>query len=191
MIATTDRRTSADPSSRNDMSSRSTSSPGCVANPSSSSRRFPGFSSWIFRRASSRFRTASLSPTLHLGEEMSQLFFLGLEVLPRRVRGRNLDRNALDDLQPVSLHRDELAGVVGQKAQARHPDRTQDLRPDPVVALVRLETKMLIGLDRIDTLVLQVIGLDLVGEPDPTPFLAHVQDYPAPFGPDHLHRLPE
>ena len=59
----------------------------------------------------------------------------------------------------------------------------QDLRADPVVALVGLEAQGLVGLDRVLALVLELVGHDLVDEADAAALLAQVeQDALRPAG---------
>jgi hypothetical protein len=55
-----------------------------------------------------------------------------------------------------------------------------------VVAEVGLEAQFDVGLDRIETLVLERVSLGLVAEPDASPLLAEVQDDPASFPYDEL-----
>ncbi len=46
----------------------------------------------------------------------------------------------------------------------------------------------MIGLDRVQTLILKTVGLDLVGQTDAAPFLPHVQEHSTSGFLDHLER---
>ena len=71
----------------------------------------------------------------------------------------------------------------------RTPRSAQDLRADAVVAQVGREAEPLVGLDRVEALlVLQPVGADLVLEPDAAALLAHVEQHAAALGLDHLQR---
>ena len=63
----------------------------------------------------------------------------------------------------------------------------QDLRADAVVALIGLEPELLVGLDRVEPLVLQRIRADLVRETDAPAFLIQVEQHAASFGGDAAH----
>ncbi len=52
-------------------------------------------------------------------------------------------------LQPVALQADHLFGVVGHQAHLADAQVHQDLGPDAVVAQVRLEPQLLVGLDGV------------------------------------------
>ncbi len=99
---------------------------------------------------------------------------------------RNLDRHALDDLETVGGEPHALVRVVRQETNLPHAQIGQDLRPDSEVPLVGLESEALVGLDRVETAILQVVGANLVREPDPAPLLPHVEEDPLAGGGDHL-----
>ena len=64
----------------------------------------------------------------------------------------------------------------------------QNLRADPVIAQVGLEPQVLVGLNRIHAPVLKLVGVDLVGQANPAPFLAHIQNDSPTLLRDHRHR---
>src|SRR4029077_12093665 len=67
-------------------------------------------------------------------------------------------------------------------------DLAEDLHAHPVVALIGLETEPLLRLDRVESLALQLVGANLVGETDAAPFLIEIQQDAASFLPDAIHR---
>jgi len=62
------------------------------------------------------------------------------------------------------------------------------LGANSVVTKVGLEAELLIGLYCVYSLILELIRLELVQEPDAAPFLIEVNDHPPAFLGDHFHR---
>src|SRR6185503_1972213 len=111
-------------------------------------------------------------------QQMAHLVALGVEVRAvRRVR-LDLDRDALDDLE--SVQRDAgLLRVVREDARAAHAEVHEDLDADPVLAVIRLEAEALVRLDRVETLILQRVGAQLVHEADAATLLPQVEEHAA------------
>mgnify|MGYP002063552401 CR=1 FL=1 len=80
--------------------------------------------------------------------------------------GFDLHRHPVGDFQIVAFQPHDLAGIVGHQTHAAHAQIPQDLRSDAVVPQVRREAQLLVGLDRVPTRLLQLVGEDLVGETD-------------------------
>src|SRR5215469_3897189 len=124
----------------------------------------------------------------HEMEHVAELFFLGPKIVEILRVGLHLERDAFHDREAVALDAGALAGVVGDEAHLAHPEVDENLCAHPVVAQVRREAEALVGLHRVQALVvLQRVGLDLVLEPDPPALLAHVEDDPPALLLDHLH----
>ena len=98
---------------------------------------------------------------------MTHLVGLGLQVAAVVVVGPGADRDALDDGKPVSLYPGSLGRVVGEEPHRRDPEVGKDLRPYPVVAGIGRKTQFEIRLDGVPPVVLEVVGGQLVEEPDP------------------------
>src|SRR5438093_1425943 len=65
-------------------------------------------------------RSFGARPAISVGQrrqEVPELVALGAEVLPIRLGGRNLDRDALGDVESVTLETDDLLRIVGQELQ--------------------------------------------------------------------------
>src|SRR5215211_5151802 len=88
------------------------------------------------------------------------------DVLRRRLR---LERDAFADPQAVPLEPGALARVVRQQPHRADADVVEDLRADPVIALVRLEAQLEVRLDGVAPTVLQLVRPELVGDPDRSP----------------------
>ena len=71
-----------------------------------------------------------------------------------------------------------------RKPQLAQAKVAQDLGADAVVAQVDGEAEMAVGLDGVESVVLQLIGEQLVGQPDAPTLLAHVKDDSPAFGLD-------
>src|SRR6185295_5590409 len=109
---------------------------------------------------------AALRGLLHQLQQMAQLLALGAEVVPGDVGRRDFQGDALDDLEAVAVERDVLARIVGHQAHAADSQVAQDLGADAVIALVGPEAQALVGLDRVVSLLLQLVGAQLVHQAD-------------------------
>src|SRR6266571_7975718 len=161
-------------------SSSSASGSSCSGSPSRSSSS-PGQRSLI----------VDLVAEILVMQPVPELVPLGREVA--RVLGSwvRLDRNLLGDLQAEAFDAGDLLRIVRQQTNGRQPQHREDLVADAVVAHVRLEAELEVRLDRIEAVLLQLVGTQLVEQTDPTPLLCHVQEYTAFLGRDAPHRLVE
>ena len=80
---------------------------------------------------------------------------------------------------PASLELLGLVGVVREQVEPVDAEGQQHLRGDGVVALVDAEAEGQVGLEGVEPVVLQGVGVDLVVEPDPAPLLAEVEQVAA------------
>src|SRR5229473_1082144 len=119
---------------------------------------------------------------------MTQLVFLGLQVTLVMGVGGNIDWHPFDHFEPEALQAVDLLGVVGKQPDFAHAEVVQDLAADTVVALVRRMSQRLIRLDRVEPAVLEVVGVELVQQADPTSLLmSYVQNHTDALGSDNLH----
>src|SRR6185295_4441766 len=119
---------------------------------------------------------AALRGLLHQLQQMAQLLALGAEVVPGDVGRRDFQGDALDDLEAVAVERDVLARSVGHQAHAADSQVAQDLGADAVIALVGPEAQALVGLDRVVSLLLQLVGAQLVHQADAAALLEEVEE---------------
>src|SRR5262245_6077757 len=110
------------------------------------------------------------------GQQVTELVALGAQILAIVGVGRDLQGHPLDDMQPVAFQPGALRRVVGEQAQVLHPEIDEDLGADPVVTQISLEAQQVVRFDRVFTLVLQLVGPDLVVETDAASFLTKVDD---------------
>src|ERR1700687_3253285 len=118
---------------------------------------------------------------------MAELRPFRFEVRPVLCARGDLDGNELDNLEPVKRARG-LLWVVREDARLAHPEVDQDLHADAVLAMVGLEAEALVRLDRVEALVLERVGAQLVHQPDATPFLSQVEEDPASLRGNALER---
>ncbi len=81
----------------------------------------------------------------------------------------------------------DLSGVVGEQAHGAHAQIAQDLRADVVFALVTLEAQRQVRIQRVKAIILQLVGAQLVHQPDAAALLAHVQHDAAALGLHSIH----
>ena len=93
----------------------------------------------------------------------------------------------LGHLDPVAHQAVDFVGVVGEQADGVHPKVPQDEGGDFIIPLVGVVAQGQVGLHRVETVVLEVVSLELFDEADAPAFLAQVEeDPPARLG-DHAH----
>ena len=81
------------------------------------------------------------------------------------VRG-NDDRNDLVDLQAIALQSYPFERIVGHQAHVFDAHFANDACTYAVVALIDTESQPYVGIDRIESFVLQFVGSDLVVQAD-------------------------
>src|SRR5690348_5412843 len=118
----------------------------------------------------------NLRDDLELGEEMAKLLLLGAQVIDTALMRSDFERHAAD-AHAIALQAFDFVRVIGQQPRLADAKVAQNLSADPVVAQILLESELQIGLNRVEALVLQRVSLDLVRQPDTTPFLMQVDDY--------------
>src|SRR5262249_46666783 len=75
---------------------------------------------------------------------------------------RHLDRHLLRHLQPVRLDARDLLRIVRQQAHSGDPEVGEDLVPDPPLPLVGGEAEGEVRVDRVESPLLELVGLELV-----------------------------
>src|SRR5256885_338338 len=94
----------------------------------------------------------SLALAVDHGEQVAELAPLRGEIAAIRRTWRDLDRYPLDDLE--SVERDELLRVVGEDTGAADAEIQKDLYAHTPLPLVGLEPEPLVGLHRVQALIL-------------------------------------
>ena len=102
--------------------------------------------------------------------------------------GRVLDRDLRADRQAVALEALDLLRVVGEDADRAEPEVDEDLGADAVVAQVRRQAEALVGLDRVEAVLLQAVGAQLVQQADAAALLGEVEQHALALALDHRQR---
>jgi len=89
------------------------------------------------------------------------------------------DGDALDHFQTQFFHGLQFARVVGKQFEFSDGEVLQHGLADGVIAQIRSEAQRLVGFDRVRSLILQLVGLDLVEQADTAALLAQVEQRPA------------
>src|SRR5262245_1481242 len=110
-------------------------------------------------------------------QTMPQPRLLGLEVLAVVLARLDLDGDLFHDMQAVSLNAINLLGVVGHDADILQAQIAEDLAADAVVAFVGGKSQSQIRIDRIESLLLKLVCVQLVRESDSAPFLAQIDQH--------------
>ena len=69
-----------------------------------------------------------------------------------------------------------MSGIIGHQTNYVEAQLPKDLRGGPIQPLVGREPQPVIGVDRIETFILQLVGAQLVDQPDPSAFLRQVKE---------------
>src|ERR1039457_81615 len=136
------------------------------------------------RQDAPRSRSDELEDVPHLG-------LLRRQVIARSVRGRDFERDALDDLEAVAVDRDVLGRVVREETDLPYAEVPQNLAADAVVADVGRETELLVRGHRVEALLLQLVGAQLVDETDAAALLKEIEEHALALPRDQLHRALE
>src|SRR3546814_7054421 len=76
--------------------------------------------------------------------------------------GGKLERHPFGDIDPGGLEPSDLVRIIGKQAYPLHVQQRQHPRGDSEIALVDGKAKPQIGVDRIEPLILERIGAQLV-----------------------------
>ena len=111
-----------------------------------------------------------------VSEQMAAAEGLGSEIgLVMVIAGHDMG-NSLDHLDTTSSQLGHFIRVVGHQTYPVEAEPTQHFSCREIEALVGIEPKPLIGVQRVVALILELIGPQFVDETDAAPFLSEVQD---------------
>src|SRR3712207_2776868 len=110
-----------------------------------------------------------------LGEKVAHLLPLRSQIPEIRGVRRDPQRYTLHDLHAVTLEALDLRRVVGQQPGPSHAEVEQHVGGGPVVAHVLRQPQRMVRLDRVEALLLERVGRDLLGEADAATFLPQVE----------------
>src|SRR5208337_3089033 len=119
---------------------------------------------------------------------MAEFFFLGFQVSDISRMRRDLDRHPRN-VYSITAQTFYLARIVGQQLHLADAEVAQNLRADPIVAQVLIESEMQVRFDRVHPVVLQRVGANLVPQPDSAPLLVEINHHAAVRRHDSFERL--
>ena len=88
-------------------------------------------------------------------------------------------RHALGDTDAVAFEGNHFVRVVGQQPDGSETELPQHFRSRQIDPLVGVEPQLLVGVERVETSILQPIGPQLVDEPDAPSFLREIEQHAA------------
>ena len=103
--------------------------------------------------------------------------------------GLRFDRDTSGDFEAVAGQANHLARIVGEQPDFAHTEVRKDLRTDAVFAKVHREAEPAVGFDRVEPLLLQLVGMDFRRQADATALLPHVNEHAGTVHGDLPHRL--
>ena len=107
---------------------------------------------------------------------MAHLFLLRLQVADVLNARRNLESNPLHNLDPISLQANDLLGIVCHQTDLSKPQIDENLRTEPIIPQIGLESQVMVGLNGISTLILKAVCPQFVDQTNASPFLTHIKD---------------
>src|SRR5437763_6103972 len=114
-------------------------------------------------------------------KKMAHLGLFRLEIFCVMRVGFGSNRHLLDHLNAVTLETYILLRIVGQESELAHTEIVKNLRAQSVIAEIGRETELRIGLDGIESFLLQFVSVNFCREADAAPFLAHIKEHAVYF----------
>jgi len=102
---------------------------------------------------------------------MPHLFPLHAQILLEAILRRHFSRYPLGHAHAGRFQRRHLLGIVRDQPHRLHAHRAQDTRGQLKSPAVRVKPKLKIGLNRVQSLILQFVGAQLRHQPDAAPLL--------------------
>ena len=119
---------------------------------------------------------------------MPKLFFLRTQIF-FSVRARSdFARNPFDDANAGSFKSLNLVRIVRQQPHSRNAETFENATRQGEIAMVRLEPKALVGFNRIQSRILQFVGLEFGHQTNAAPLLLLVNENASAFFCDHGER---
>lgn len=113
---------------------------------------------------------------------MSHQFLLGAQVVGVVGVGRNHNRNSPNDLNARSAQGGHFIGVIGHEFHLPDTQVFEHRDGRFVLAGIGVETEVGIGVNRVETLILQVVRFEFIDQANTAPFLPEVNHHAASFG---------
>src|SRR5207248_11444333 len=102
--------------------------------------------------------------------------------------GFGSNRHLLDHLNAVTLETHNLLRIICQESELADTKIVKNLRAESVIAEIGRETELRIGLDGIESFLLQFVSVNFCREADAAPFLPHIKEHAISFRGDLAER---
>jgi len=102
---------------------------------------------------------------------MAQFLLLGLQVTLGETRGLHDQRNALNDLDPLTTQALDLVRIVGHQTDFRNAEILQYLGTETVGALIGLKAQLQVGFHGINSAILKLVSIDFIQQSNAPSFL--------------------
>ena len=83
----------------------------------------------------------------------------------------NFQRNSFHHLKAMSLDADDFSGIVGHQSHVSNPKHVEHLGSHTIIPQIFLESKPVVGFDRIDPIFLMLLGFQFIEQSNSTSFL--------------------
>ena len=123
-------------------------------------------------RRSCKSRRPRCNPRL---QKMAAAHRLGAQIALVVPVGREDMRHPLGDADAVAFERRDFLGIIGQQTDHAKTQLPQHVRGRQIDPFVGVETQLFVGVERVETGVLQSIGAQLIDEPDAAPLLREIE----------------
>ncbi len=118
---------------------------------------------------------------------MAEAVFFGAEVIDVVGGGGGLDGDLLDDFDAIDLEPAGFFGVVGEDFDLFEAEVPEDLSADAVVAFVGGKAEFEIGVNGVEALLLEFVGVEFIFEADASAFLTQIDQSADACLLNHLH----
>src|SRR5262249_11790502 len=107
-------------------------------------------------------------------KRVAHLFFFGSQIRQRVRVGGNFTRKLFDDLDTCINQRAYFSWIISEQAHVFDSKVTKNSDGEAKVSMIRIESQRMIGLDRIQTLILKRISLQLRHQTNAAAFLLFI-----------------
>ena len=112
-----------------------------------------------------------------VGKKVAQFFLFGFQIFKSVFGGRDFARHTLGHLNPRIFKRGDLVRVIRKQTNPPNIQCLQDLDRHQKLALVGLEPKALVSFHRVQSTVLERLGLELGHQANAPAFLLFIDQH--------------
>lgn len=121
-------------------------------------------------------------------EQVSHLFFFGLEIFFGVLARLDFARHTLDYTKSAFFQSFNLVRIIGEQAHAGDSERFENFSWQSEYPVIGFESQAFVGLDRVESSILQLVSLELRHQANTAAFLLFVDQNARPFAGDQGKR---